>query len=140
MIRTLSQEVAQSLLCRGRFARLACISNGEPYIVPVNYFIDEDCAYVHSLPGRKIEALRLNPRACLQVDEITNESEWQSVLAYGNYEEIDDDDERDRILQSFCRCFPLLTPVESAIIQGATGLPIVVFRIRIDSVSGIREG
>jgi len=52
-----------------------CIAAGWPYVVPVNYFFDGKDIYIHSLPGKKLDALRANPRACLQVDEITGVGE-----------------------------------------------------------------
>lgn len=139
MIKTLSLSEARDLLRERRLARLGCIIDGEPYVVPVNYYLDGDCAYVHSLPGRKIEALRLNPRACLQVDDIKDDIVWRSALAYGTYEEIKNPDERARVMNAFYERFPLLTPVESAIVQDAAPPAVIVFRIRINEVSGIKE-
>ena len=70
MIKHLSNEEARALLGECRIGRLGCVDDGGPYVVPVNYVFHDDSIYVHSLPGRKIKALRENPRACLQVDEI----------------------------------------------------------------------
>lgn len=140
MIKTLSESESFDILLRGRLARLGCIVEGEPYVVPVNYYLDGDNAYLHSLPGRKIEALRRHPRACLQVDEIRDEANWRSVLAYGHYEEIGSHDERAHILNDFYKRFALLTPVESVIVHDGASLDVIVFRLRIDTVSGIGEG
>src|SRR5437870_7028643 len=59
------------------------------------YDTDDERIYSHSLPGRKINALRSHPRACLQVDEMTDDLHWRSVIAFGNFEEIDDNLEFD---------------------------------------------
>ena len=140
MIKTLSTDEAHELLRESRLARLGCVIDGEPYVVPVNYYLDGDCAYIHSLPGRKVEALRANPRACLQVDDIKDEVGWRSVLAYGTYEEIKGREERARVLNALYERFPLLTPVESAIACDASPPAIIVFRLRLDSINGIQEG
>jgi uncharacterized protein len=140
MLTTLSQSESHTLLRNGRVARLGCVIDGEPYVVPVNYYIEGDYAYFHSLPGRKLEALRTHPRACLQIDDITDEARWRSVLAYGTYEEIENLNERGRILNEFFKRFPLLTPVESAMVQDVAPPPVVVFRIRIETVTGVRDG
>jgi nitroimidazol reductase NimA-like FMN-containing flavoprotein (pyridoxamine 5'-phosphate oxidase superfamily) len=42
--------------------------------------------YALSTVGQKIEWMRQNPKVCLQVDEIANQSEWMSVIANGTYE------------------------------------------------------
>src|SRR5262245_53890563 len=119
MITKLDPHESRSLLSQGRIARLGCVIDGGPYVVPVNYLFDGECAYIHSLPGRKITALRTNPRACLQVDEIKDEFHWRSVLAFGSYEEVTQPDEHDRILQQLFVHLPHFTPVESALTQVA---------------------
>ncbi len=139
MLRTLTSSEANALFRNSRLARLGCVINGEPYVVPVNYYLEDDYAYVHSLPGRKVDALRSNPRACLQVDSISEDSSWRSVLAYGNYEEITNLNERARIMGRFCERFPFLTPVETAIVSDAAPPAVIVFRLRISEVHGVGE-
>ena len=140
MIRDLSQDKARELLRRGSIGRLACIADNEPYVVPVNYVFDGESVLIHSLPGRKVTAMRANPRVCLQVDEIEDELGWKSVLAFGSYEEITNAEERGRAMSRLLARFPKLTPVESYMAVG-TGTPApIVFRIRVDKISGLCEG
>src|SRR5438093_684109 len=95
------------------------VSNGHAEIYLSFYYVEEDCAYSHSLPGLKISALRENPSACLQLDQIEDDLHWRSVLAFGKYEEIENPEIRKRILGKLLERFPLLTPVESAIVNDA---------------------
>lgn len=140
MIKSLNQDQSLELLRRGRIGRLGCVADGEPYVVPVNYVFDGECAYMHSLPGYKIQAMRTRPRVCLQVDEIENEMSWKSVLAFGAYEEITDQHERAEALNHLLARFSRLTPVES-LIAGDAGAPApIVFRIRMSKLTGICEG
>jgi nitroimidazol reductase NimA-like FMN-containing flavoprotein (pyridoxamine 5'-phosphate oxidase superfamily) len=120
--------------------RLGCIVNGEPYIVPINFNFEDKYLYSHSLLGEKITALRQNPRACVQVDEIESDLRWSSVLAFGNFEEIVKPTERKEILSKLLKRFPLLTPVESVIAQDGSPLDVIIFRIRIDRITGVSEG
>ncbi|MGH9872452.1 MAG: pyridoxamine 5'-phosphate oxidase family protein [Pyrinomonadaceae bacterium] len=140
MITALSNVEARKVLQSARVARLGCIVNGEPYIVPINYNFEDDCFYSHSLPGLKMAALRENPRACVQVDEIETDLRWLSVLAFGTFEEIRKANEREEILAKLLRRFPMLTPVESAIAADGSAPQVIVFRIRIDRLSGVSEG
>lgn len=140
MIKDLSQDKSRELLRRSRIGRLGCIADGEPYVVPVNYLFDGESAVIHSLPGRKITAMRSNPRVCLQVDEVEDDLTWKSVLAFGTYEEIKNSDERARAMSRLLACFPQLTPVESLIAYDAATPDPIVFRIRFDKVTGLREG
>jgi nitroimidazol reductase NimA-like FMN-containing flavoprotein (pyridoxamine 5'-phosphate oxidase superfamily) len=139
-MKTLLEEEARALLSACKVGRLGCVDNGEPYVVPINYVFEDESVYSHSLPGRKIEALRANPRACLQVDEIENDFVWRSVIAYGNFEEIRVPSDRRSILSKLLARFPLLTPVESQMAQDAGAPDSVVFRIRIDRLTGVAEG
>jgi nitroimidazol reductase NimA-like FMN-containing flavoprotein (pyridoxamine 5'-phosphate oxidase superfamily) len=140
MITRLSKDESYKLLRAGRLARLGCVAEGHPYVVPVNYVFDGESFLIHSLPGRKIEALRADPRVCLQVDEIDGDLRWKSVLAFGAYLEVTEAAERERALNCLLSLFPQLTPVESVIAGDATAHAPVVFRVRVERVTGIREG
>jgi nitroimidazol reductase NimA-like FMN-containing flavoprotein (pyridoxamine 5'-phosphate oxidase superfamily) len=139
MLVRLSEDESDSMLKAAGVARLGCIVDGGPYIVPINYYFENGCAYSHSLPGLKISALRENPRACLQVDDIESDLRWRSVLAFGKFEEIASASERGNILGKILNRFPILTPVEIAITRDAGPPSIIVFRIRIDKMTGVGE-
>ncbi|MDQ5847171.1 MAG: pyridoxamine 5'-phosphate oxidase family protein [Acidobacteriota bacterium] len=140
MITTLNDSQARELLQSARVARLGCIAKGEPYITPINYTFEDDCVYSHSLAGLKIAALRGNPRACVQVDEVDSDLRWRSVLAFGAFEEIVKPSEREQILSTLLKRFPMLTPVESALIGDGCTPEVIVFRIKIDRITGVSEG
>ena len=140
MMTMLNEIQARKVLQSARVARLGCIVNGAPYVVPISCHLEDDCLYSHSLPGMKISALRENPRACVQVDEIESDLHWRSVIASGKYEEITKSNEREESLTRLLRKFPLLTPVESAIVVDCSTPQVIVFRIRIDRLTGVSEG
>lgn len=98
MMNMLSNEEARKLFQDVRVARLGCIVNGEPYVVPINCQLEGDYLYSHSLPGLKIASLRENPRACVQVDHVENDLNWRSAVAFGHFEEILKPNERADIL------------------------------------------
>lgn len=137
MITELKEEEARELLSGERIGRLGCIADGEPYVVPVNYIFDGECAIIHSLPGRKILAMRSNPHACLQIDQIESDFGWKSVIAYGKYEEITNPAERSRALDDLLKRFPQLTPVETLIAEDAMAPAPIIFRIRIERLTGV---
>jgi uncharacterized protein len=139
MTRQLSENEAEELISAGMIGRLGCVDEGEPYVVPINYVFADGFIYSHSLPGRKIEALRVHPRACLQVDEIESEVEWRSVIAYGNFEEVRVLSERKEVLSKLLARFPKLTPVESVLARDAGPPETIVFRIKVDRLTGVAE-
>lgn len=140
MLKTLSNDEARELFGVARVARLGCIVNGEPYVVPINCYLDGDFLYSHSLSGLKIAALRENPSACVQVDEIDADFSWRSAIAFGKYEELGKPSERTAVITKLLNRFPMLTPVESAIAIDGCPPEVIVFRIRIERLTGVSEG
>ncbi|HKP83360.1 MAG TPA: pyridoxamine 5'-phosphate oxidase family protein [Pyrinomonadaceae bacterium] len=140
MMKMLSDDEARRLFQFARVVRLGCIVGGEPYVVPINCHLEDDCLYSHSLPGLKISGLRKNPRACIQVDEIESDLQWRSAIAFGNFEEITKPNERHDVLTKLLKKFPLLTPVESAIAVDGAAAEVIVFKITIERLTGVSEG
>ncbi|HKQ77578.1 MAG TPA: pyridoxamine 5'-phosphate oxidase family protein [Blastocatellia bacterium] len=126
-----------AILREGSLGRLGCISEGWPYVVPVNYYFDGKDIYSHSLPGKKISALRANPRVCLQVDEIKDSYNWRSVIAYGTFEEVTAEETREKVLTKLYSRLPHMTPVESKLVEGLK--ETIVFRIKVDEITGVGE-
>ena len=126
-----------AILHEGRLGRLGCIADEGPYVVPVNYYFDGKDIYVHSLKGKKIDALRANPRACLQVDEIRDSYHWRSVIAFGTYEEVTDEKTRERVLADLFKRVPHLTPVESKMMKGVE--ETIIFCLKVDEITGVGE-
>lgn len=137
MARRLSTAEAHQLLAEETVAHLACVVNDEPYVVPINYLFLDGSIYSHSLPGLKIDALRTNPRLCLQVEQVKNNIKWRSAQVFGDFEEIQSPSERRYVLSRLSERFPLLTPVES--VQANSAEDCIVFRIEIDRLSGVTE-
>ncbi|HSE18599.1 MAG TPA: pyridoxamine 5'-phosphate oxidase family protein [Pyrinomonadaceae bacterium] len=140
MMKMLSDCEARKLFQTARVARLGCIVNGGPYVVPINCCLEGDDLYSHSLPGLKLSGLRENPQACVQVDEIEDDLRWRSAIAFGKFEEITKSNERAEVLTKLLRKFPMLTPVESAIAVDGYSPQVVVFKIRIERLTAVSEG
>ena len=78
----------RAVLSRASMGRLACSLDNQPYVVPVCLAYAQDCLYVFSTFGKKIEWMRANPKVCVEIDEITSRSHWATVLANGRYQEL----------------------------------------------------
>jgi hypothetical protein len=99
MLGELSENQVDNLLKSQAIGRIGCHSGGITYVVPINYFYDGNFVYGHSAKGRKIEMMRKNPEICFQVDTIQNLNNWQSVIAWGKFEEITDIYEKEQVMQ-----------------------------------------
>jgi nitroimidazol reductase NimA-like FMN-containing flavoprotein (pyridoxamine 5'-phosphate oxidase superfamily) len=78
--------------------------DGKPYIVPMNFGLEESVIFLHSSRiGKKIEILKNNPEVCVEFStdyllRYQNEDvacswsmKYRSVLAYGKVEFVEDD-------------------------------------------------
>lgn len=139
-MKMLNSDEARKLFEKTTVGRLGCIVDGGPYVVPINFHLEGEHLYSHSLPGLKINGLRENPLTCVQVDEILDDLQFKSAIAFGHFEEITNEDGRQEILGKLLRRFPMLTPVESALVSDGSPPPVIVFRIKIDRFSGVAEG
>jgi nitroimidazol reductase NimA-like FMN-containing flavoprotein (pyridoxamine 5'-phosphate oxidase superfamily) len=133
----LKETDSLAILRKGSLGRLACVASGWPYVVPVNYVFDGKDIFIHSLPGKKIDALRDDPRVCFQVDEIIDTYHWRSVIVYGSFEEISDEQTRDAALNNLHSHLPHMTPVETRLVTDLKDT--IVFRIKVNEVTGMGE-
>ena len=96
------RENIEPILRACKTCRVAMIADGAPYVVPLNfgYTWDDDglTLYFHSgLKGKKIDALRADPRVCFELDTeqgVTGEGDiacrysfaFSSIVGYGSME------------------------------------------------------
>ncbi len=135
-----------ALLGRNRLARIACVSEGQPYIVPIHFACDEDFIYGLSTTGQKIDWLRNNPRACVEVDEIVTAEQWACVVVLGRFEEVSDAPEQratrehayDMLKQYPDWWVPPYLPRRDN--DEKRPLDPIYFRISVDVINGRRSG
>ena len=94
MLGKLNNEEIEELLQNNNMGRIGCSSGRKTYVVPVNYVYDGKSIIAHSVEGMKIKMMRVNPAVCFEVDEITTNTHWKSVIAWGTYPEITGERER----------------------------------------------
>ncbi|MGK0412743.1 MAG: nitroimidazol reductase NimA-like FMN-containing flavoprotein [Polaribacter sp.] len=89
MIRNLNRKKSSNILANNYVGNLGYIYKESPYIVPITYFFDgKKTIVIYSSEGQKTYAMRENNRVSLQVLEIKNIDNWESVLAHGTFEEL----------------------------------------------------
>ncbi len=145
MLGELNENQIETLLTQQVTGRIACQADGTPYIVPINYFYDGTHIFSHSAIGKKIEIMRKNPKVCFQVDDIKSIFRWQSVIAWGRFEEITDMAEKERAMQGLIhRIMPFsnnpkdhpshaITEKESDI---ATKIELIIYKITLIKKTG----
>jgi len=142
-INEIAENDCRMILGRGSLGRLGCALNDQPYIVPIYFAYEPDFFYVLSTVGQKIHWMRENPKVCIQVDEIEDQSRWASVIANGTYEELPepaDSPERTharKLLEKQHHWWLNAIAERRAKVDDLLIDPIF-FRIHIDSMTGLR--
>jgi uncharacterized protein len=144
LITEMSNQECRDLLARSGSGRLACSRENQPYIVPVYFVYEPDHLYGFATLGRKIEWMRLNPRVCVEADEVQSHFEWRSVVVLGRYEEFPDISEyRDARAQALAllekRFLWWQTAYGASQTRGSTGHAVpVLYCIHIEEITGHR--
>lgn len=112
-IQEMSDGEIDDILGRVGYGHLACSRNDLPYVVPIHYVYDKPNIYVYSTEGKKWEIIRSNPKICLQVEEVIDETNWRSVIVTGDAEQIVDRNEREKAIKLILATNPTLTPAIS---------------------------
>jgi uncharacterized protein len=139
----LSFKECEAELMTAQFGRLGCARDDQPYVVPISFVVADGYVYSFSLPGKKLNLMRANPRVCLQIDTVIGADDWTSVVVVGHFEELSDTLElrsERRRAHALLRSRPMwwepgATPCEGS--AGVAGAPIY-YRISMDHVSGRR--
>jgi uncharacterized protein len=142
-INEMTQSECEAFLGGAPLGRIACSLDNQAYVVPVYFAYEPGFLYALSTFGQKIEWMRTNPKVCVQVDEITDQSQWTSVIVNGRYQELPEPQyaaEREhtrKLLQKRHHWW------ENALGErqskaGDTLIDPLFFRIQIDSMTGLR--
>lgn len=144
MFGKLSADDIETLLQLQLVGRIGCHARDITYVVPISYVYDGEYIYAHTFEGMKVEMMRKNPKVCFQVDDTKDLSNWQSVVVWGEFEELINEPERTQALQKLTeRKLPLISsqtmqltsqwPFQDEDVSKISG---VVFRIRITEKTG----
>jgi nitroimidazol reductase NimA-like FMN-containing flavoprotein (pyridoxamine 5'-phosphate oxidase superfamily) len=92
LIHELTLAECRGVLGHSSYGRLGCARADQPYVVPFSFQYDAagDCLYSFSAVGQKIDWMRDNPMVCVEVDEVVDQFNWTSIVAFGRYEEMGD--------------------------------------------------
>ena len=112
-VEELGNEQVEELLHRVQYGHLACADGDKPYVVPVHFAYDPPYIYVYTTEGKKSEIIDKNPKVCLQLEDVKDNSNWLSVIVDGEAEALLSEPERERARTAIARVNPTLTPAVS---------------------------
>ena len=135
----------ENLLMSSPIGRIGCHVDGVTYIVPINYVYLDSTVYAHSAKGMKINIMRKNPDVCFQVDDIQDLENWESVIAWGKFEEIFDMHQKTHVMQMLInKVMPLMKNESSQPSHGFTdnasdigdNVELIIYKISLDKKTG----
>jgi nitroimidazol reductase NimA-like FMN-containing flavoprotein (pyridoxamine 5'-phosphate oxidase superfamily) len=127
-----------ALLQRVQLGHLGCSFEGQPYVLPMHYFLDDPYIYLFTTEGMKTHYIDANPEVCLQVEEIHSPAQWCSVVVTGRAEHLTQQQDIDRAMQLVKAHNPTLSPAISRVWIDAWGRSnvITIYRIQVREMTG----
>jgi nitroimidazol reductase NimA-like FMN-containing flavoprotein (pyridoxamine 5'-phosphate oxidase superfamily) len=142
IIHELNEADCLEVLSRVHLGRLACEHDGQPDVVPISFYFDGTAAlYTFSTVGQKIQWMRKNPKVCVETDDIADRLHWTTVIITGTYEELSGaghEEELRRAYEFLRQRSQWWLPATGRLPNRDDHAEVVIFRIRIGSVSGRR--
>lgn len=143
MSRSMTEDEIDAFVRREVVARIGCHAEGMTYVVPVAYALHDGALYGFSHEGMKLELMRKNPRVCVEIDSVEHLGRWESVIAWGTFEELRGSEAEAGARIATDRLGSLVSDPESRrrLDEALRKEPIpVIYRIRIDETTGRVEG
>src|SRR5579872_66459 len=144
MLGILNPPEIENLLKRQIIGRIGCANGDSTYVVPISYAYEGQFIYCHTHEGMKIDCMRKHPNVCFEVDDLHDMANWESVIAWGTYEELSDPELRKiALLRLHERIMPFiasetvhLSPDWPFPPRELEKLPGITFRIKLTSKTG----
>lgn len=141
----MSLDSAEDLLKKSFYGHLAMSVDDQPYVLPVNFAYDKCKIYIHcNTIGRKLDALSVNPKICLAVNEIhkvlsdINPCDFgvrfASVLAFGQAQIIDDAETKLLALNMIIEKYAAGMNVNKLSLEATSAVKVIV--VNVDTISG----
>lgn len=112
-VEEMSDEESRNLLQRVHYGHLGLSRDSVPYVVPVHYAYDLRNVFIFTTEGKKNDIIKENSQVCLQVEEITDDKHWKSVIAIGEAVRLTEDKEIEHAMNFILAENPKLTPALS---------------------------
>ena len=144
MFGNLDKDEIEKVLSHQMIGRIGCYAFDKTYVIPISYAYDGESIYCHTYEGLKITMMRKNSRVCFEVDSMENMANWRSVIAWGDFEELINNEDRKIAIQNLYK--RIIPEVPSKTLQFSPQWPFppddfenvkgIVFRIRLYDKTG----
>ena len=137
-VKDMSQGEMLALLLRAGYGHLGCARDNHPYVVPMHYAYDSENLYFFTTEGTKTDYMSANHEVCFQVEEVSDDRHWRSVMLTGRAERVSAQEETERAMALITERNPTLTPAINHTEIGAWKRlsQVVIFRVRPQAIYG----
>ena len=135
----MGSKESQSLLQQVGYGHLGCALEGRPYVVPIQYYLEDSTIYIFTTEGQKTQYMDANPSVCLQVEDVQDLLHWRSVVVTGRAERLIQQSDIERIMQLVKERNPTtLSPAISRTWIDAWGREnvVAIYRIQPSEITG----
>ena len=144
MLGKLTDIQVNNLLTRNAVGRIGYRDAKKTYITPVTYVYDGMYIIGQTNEGLKLDIMRRHPFVCFEVDAMSSMSNWESVIVWGNFEELQDDEALEARKYLYNSILDLLTvtavhPHEHDpfhLIDDSNRIKEVMYRIKLTEKTG----
>lgn len=134
-----SLQVLESALV----AHLGISEGDQPYVTPMSFVMIDDKLVFRTMAGRKLDALRQNPKVCVEVSRFDAETgDWESVIIQGTAAEVADEGIKSMTVSKLFRKYDSImgSPLSTGGgLQPMAGLPYVI-SVEIEEMTGMTSG
>ncbi len=138
----LSKDEAVRFLDQAAVAHIGVVSNGEPYVTPMSFVLDEDRILFRTKPGQRFEAIVAEPRVSIEASTYdTDTGEWMSVIVRGNATEATDPATKSKTVEMLLQKYEkaLGSPLTHGPMQPLASFPHIV-EVEILEITGMSSG
>lgn len=135
--RVLTRAECDALLARQRVARVAYTFHDRVSIEPIHYAYEDGWLVGRTAPGSKLATLAHNPWVALEVDEVRDTFDWESVVVHGTFYQLHREGTATE-RESWARAVPLLRRIVPEALAPNDPVPFrdVLFHVHVDEVAG----
>ncbi len=138
----ISEAEALEFLRAEMVAHLGVVHDGQPYVTPMSFVVDERRLLFRTKPGKRFEAIEENPRVCVEVSHFDDVSgDWVSVVVRGTAVERTDEPTTSRAVEMLLEKYAafLGSPLGTGGLQPMASFPHVL-EVSIDEITGMTSG
>ena len=131
------QKEIHELLHKVGYGHLGCIHEGKPYVMPMNYYLEEEDIYLFTTIGMKIHDLDANPKFVCRLKRCASASLAQRDREWSSFR-LTEQEDIDRVMHCVKERNPMLSPAINRTwidTQGRSEV-IAIYRIDASEMSG----